>query len=90
MAVFGFTFTPDSPGVQVSKIQGIDVYVYATPTGKYKVVDSGKIRITLTGGCGEAVDAAVKKAVKLSADAVIVDMAGANTLGTPWEAIKYE
>lgn len=89
MAVFGLSFTPDSPGVTVSKIQGVDVYVYSTPNSKYKVIDSGKIRITLTGGCNEVVNAAVKKAAASGADVVIVDLATSG-IGNAWEAIKYE
>jgi hypothetical protein len=89
VAIFGLSFTPDSPTVTVSKIQGIDVYVYATPNGKYKVVDTGKIRVTLTGGCNEVVNAAVKKAAAAGADGVIVDLATSG-MGNAWEAIKYE
>lgn len=89
VAIFGLSFTPDS-GVTVSKIQGIDVYVYSMPSGNYKVLDKGKIVLTLTGGCDEVVNQSIKKAVAAGADAVIVDMQNAGLVGTRWEAIKYD
>jgi len=90
LVLFGLSFeSKNSPVVTVSKIQGVDVYVYSKPSGNYKVIDSGKIRVTLTGGCNEVVDSAIKKAAKLGADGVIVDMASSG-LGNAWEAIKYE
>jgi len=89
VAIFGLSFTPENPTVTVSKIQGIDVYVYSSPGNKYKVIESGKIRITLTGGCNEVVNAAVKKAAAVGADGVIVDLSTSG-LGNAWEAIKYE
>jgi hypothetical protein len=88
LATFGLTIK-QTPSVKVAKIQGVDVYVYSTPEINYRVVDSGKVRITLTGGCNEVVNVAVKKASQAGADGVIVDLASSG-LGNAWEAIKYE
>lgn len=84
--ILGFSYNPDTTGnATVSKIQGIEIYVYSQPTKDYKVIDSGKVSITLTGSCSEGITQAVKKASKAGADAVIYDLNSSR-----WEAIRYE
>jgi len=78
--------TPQQTGnAKVSKVNGLDIFIYSTPLSDYDVIDSGKIVVTLTGACGEAVNSAIKKAGKVKADAVIINIE--NSL---WEAIKYK
>jgi hypothetical protein len=80
------SITPQQTGnAKVSKVNGLDVFIFSTPLSDYEVVDSGKIIATLTGACGESVNAAIKKAGKVKADAVII-----NIENSRWEAIKYK
>lgn len=80
-----FTMQTNSGNATVQKIQGLDVYVYSEPSQKYEVIESGKVLMTLTGGCGEVVTQAVKKSAKVDADAVIVHLESSK-----WDAIKYK
>lgn len=90
LVLLGVNLTPLPPSVTVAKVRGIDVYVYSMPSGDYEVVDSGKVVLTLTGGCDEVVNQSINKAVKSGADAVIVDMQNAGLVGTRWTAIRYK
>jgi len=67
------------------KVQGIDVYVYSQPSTDYEVIESGKVVATLTGSCGEQVNASIKKAAKAGANGVIIHLESSR-----WEAIKYK
>lgn len=74
-----------SGNAKAKKVQGLDVYVYAEPLSDYEVIETGKVTLTLTGGCDEVVNQAIKKAAKLRANAVIVDLSSSR-----WEAITYK
>ncbi len=76
---------PNDGGATVRKIQGIEIFIYSEPNKSYEVVDSGKVLVTLTGGCNEAINQAVKKAAKVNADAIIYDLPS-----NKWDAIKYD
>lgn len=73
-----------SANAKAEKVNGLDVYVYSEPVNNYEVIDSGKIIATLTGSCGESVNASIKKAAKLNADAVLINLENSR-----WEAISY-
>lgn len=74
-----------SGNAKANKVNGLDVFIYSEPLNDYDVIDSGKILATLTGSCGEYVNSAIKKAGKVKADAVIINLENQR-----WEAIKYK
>lgn len=74
-----------SGNAKANKVQGLDVFIYSEPLNNYEVIDSGKIIATLTGSCGESVNASIKKAAKLNADAVLINLENSR-----WEAIRYK
>ena len=85
LALFSFKIKSES-NATVQRITGLDVYVYSEPTKPYEIVGDGKVLMTLTGGCSEVVNQAVKKSTKLDgAQGVIVYLESSK-----WTAIKYK
>ncbi len=82
--ILSATIQTQTGNADVQRMQGLDVYVYSEPVKPYEVIESGKVMVTLTGGCGETVTQAVKKAAKVKAQGVIV-----NLETSKWDAIKY-
>jgi hypothetical protein len=39
----------------VNKIQGVEIYVYSSPTQDYDVIDTGKVMLTLSGTCNDRI-----------------------------------
>lgn len=83
--ILGAVNFQQSGNAKADKVNGLDVFIYSSPLNDYEVIDSGKIIATLTGACGESVNAAIKKAGKVKADAVII-----NIENSRWEAIRYK
>ncbi|HEU5291674.1 MAG TPA: hypothetical protein VFU05_13585 [Cyclobacteriaceae bacterium] len=80
------SFTKENSGnARAKKVQGVDVYIYSEPTRDYEVIESGKVMITLSGRCDEGASQAAKKAAKLNAQGVIIDLST-----WKWDAIKYK
>lgn len=83
----GLHFAPaDQGSATVNKIQGVEIYVYSSPTKDYEVIESGKVMLTLTGSCDDRIKSAANKAAKMKADGLIIE------LGEPtrWTAIRYK
>jgi len=79
------SFRPfESGNATVRKITGVEIYVYSEPSNAYEVIDSGKVLMTLTGGCDEVINQAAKKALKAGANGVIIDLQSSK-----WTAIKF-
>jgi len=84
LALFSFT-NSETGNATVRKIQGVEIYVYSEPTKDYDVIDTGKIIVGLTGSCEETINTAAKKAAKVQANAVIVELSSSK-----WSAIKFK
>jgi len=82
--ILGLYSNNETGNATVRKISGVEIYIYSEPTKDYSVIESGKIIATLTGSCNEVVNSAAKKAAKLEADAVIIDLASSK-----WDAVKF-
>jgi hypothetical protein len=87
LALTSFNRNESETGNAVAqRITGLDVYVYSEPSKAYEVIDNGKVLVTLTGGCSEVVNQAVKKASKNDgAQGVIIYLESSK-----WIAIKYK
>jgi hypothetical protein len=86
VALLGMAQTAPNPGnATVSKIQGVQIFIYSEPTQGYSVIDSGKILVTVTGSCNDSINSAAKKAAKAGADGLIF-----HPDSERWEAIKFQ
>ena len=84
--LFGMSSPKRDANATAQRITGLDVYVYSEPTRDYEVIDNGKVLMTITGGCSEVVNQAVKKSAKnKEAQGVIVYLESSK-----WSAIKYK
>jgi hypothetical protein len=83
-AILGIAATNQQGNATVSRINGIEIYIYSTPSKDYTVIDSGKILVTISGSCNDSVNQAVKKAAKVNAQAVIFNLSTER-----WEAIEF-
>jgi len=71
---------------KVQSIQGVNIYIYSEPTQEFEILETGSVKLTLTGSCEEQIKQAATKAAKIKADGIII------SLGSPtrWSAIKFK
>lgn len=77
------SFRPkDSANAVVQKIQGVDVFVYSTPSRDYEVIERGIIGFAPK--CEMVIEKSARKAADLNCNAVIVEFPAR------YVAIKYK
>lgn len=85
--ILGIHFNPTESGnAKVNSIQGVQIFLYSEPTQDFEVIETGMVKLTLTGSCEDRIKTAANKAAKLKADGIIIE------LGEPtrWTAIRYK